>query len=913
MSEPPPPPRATRSKAEELALRRAQLERRQKRLAEAKAQAGASANGMGLGVGGASVGVSVSASEQASGLGSPGSGPPPSPSLTDISYGKRPPYAAFMVEAGVPPIPAVLEARERALRMARNELQMMREAREKAELNAAKMCQLALEGETEARRQAEKRLSAEEEFTRKAALQTSRGAQRHQAATVIQKHWRGWWLRKCFEEGLAELRRPIEKLQSMWRAAKIRKTVRLAVAQHREQMDYHYCIDKSLLDTEPLGPNTVLRIVEVPADSGKLGLNLDPDGNVVAEPVGEKAASLGMVAGMKLIAFQDESVDGVPGQEVSALMRATPRPWKMSFQMPEHHRHEGRTLRSMVDDICLELGIDATLSMVESVNKAVEITKVADAHSTLHHRCCAVCHHLGIDTENEPVKPLRLIGCLKPEYNGEYVCVGEANGRPHWQSTTGYHLWWGQGKWLLRRKFDPQNANATAFHDPPNTSSDIPLGQTEWMWFDPPTNDWVSNLVDIEESDPHGLGVAQRGGVLAPTDSLRRDKLDFAALQPEPEPELEARTGEDEELPSTMSIPAGAQMACRVFQDPKGRWEATVKSAAEFLKYLGGCVMDVKAHIDTSGQSLLMILYDPEVKPRERVTLKTTTTKKLNNADALKKLNSKSSLGLVSLSLTPKTGGASADRKSLVQLVCTGAPGRVPYTVGFPIKSDFVGSLTWEQAVLQCQQRCNEITEAGGVIVDVDMVGADTSDTVQAVAKKGAVKWGTGQPCVISILYCDAGGEFGNRVVVTLTKTEPTRPRSADMDSILTQQLTELCNKVRRRFICSSFAINTINVNRQAKDICSLLVVAHETLRVPEKTQASTKQLSKNQCREMVRITLDILKIPQSDVPDHWIDDLFDRYDADKSGYVDDAEWETIREALKVEVDVLRRDSGASA
>jgi hypothetical protein len=63
----------------------------------------------------------------------------------------------------------------------------------------------------------------------------------------------------------------------------------------------------------------------------------------------------------------------------------------------------------------------------------------------------------------------------------------------------------------------------------------------------------------------------------------------------------------------------------------------------------------------------------------------------------------------------------------------------------------------------------------------------------------------------------------------------------------------------------------------------------------------------------MVRITLDILKIPQSDVPDHWIDDLFDRYDADKSGYVDDAEWETIREALKVEVDVLRRDSGASA
>lgn len=898
----PTQPKTTRSKAEELALRRAQLERRQQRLAEAKA---AQAADKGFAVGVAPVSVSASS------LSSPNSQPPPSPSLNDISYGKRPPYTVSMVEAGIPPIPAVVEARERAVRMARNELQMTRAAREKAELNAAKMCQLALEGETEARQQAERRLRAEEEYTRKAALQTTIGAQRRQAATVIQKHWRGWWLRKCFAEGLAELRRPIQKVQAMWRAAKIRKTVRLAVAQHREQKDYHYCIDKSLLETEPLCPNTVLRIVDVPADSGKLGLNLDPDGNIVAEPVGEKAASLGMMPGMKLIAFQDESVDGVPGQEVSALMRATPRPWKMSFQMPDHHRHEGRTLRSMVDDIRLELGIDSTLSIVESVNKAVEITKVADAHSTLHHRCCAVCHHLGIDTENEPVKPLRLIGCLKPDYNGEYVFVGEANGRPHWQSTTGYHLWWGQGKWLLRRKFDPKNANATAFHDPPDANSEVPMGQTEWMWFDPPTNDWVSNLVDIEESDSHSL---KRGGMLGRHDSLRRPQLDFEARQPEPEPEPESdvslqETAEDEELPSTMSIPAGAQMACRVFKDPKGRWDGTVKTAAEFLKSLRGCVMDVKAHIDTSGQSVVMILYDPKGKTRERVNLQTTTTKALNVADALKKLNSKSSLGLVSLSLTPKSGGVSADRKTLQQLVCTGAPARVPYTVGYPIKSDFVGSYVWEEAVKQCQERCNVITAAGGVIVDVDMVGADTS--VQKGAR-GTVKWGNGQPCVISILYSEAGGEVGNRVIATLTQTEPVNPRTADVEKILSQQLTELCNKVRRRFICSSFAINTINVNKKGMDVCSLLVIAHETLRVPQTTQASTKQLSKNQIREMVRITLEILQIPQSDVSNQWIDDLFDRYDADKSGYVDDEEWETIEAALKVEVDLMRHATGSA-
>ena len=132
------------------------------------------------------------------------------------------------------------------------------------------------------------------------------------------------------------------------------------------------------------------------------------------------------------------------------------------------------------------------------------------------------------------------------------------------------------------------------------------------------------------------------------------------------------------------------------------------------------------------------------------------------------------------------------------------------------------------------------------------------------------------------------------------------------MEKILSQQLTELCNKVRRRFICSSFAINTINVNKKGMDVCSLLVIAHETLRVPQTTQASTKQLSKNQIREMVRITLEILQIPQSDVSNQWIDDLFDRYDADKSGYVDDEEWETIEAALKVEVDLMRHATGSA-
>ena len=922
--------KATRSKAEELALRRSQLERRQKRLAAAKAANATPPPDEGLGVGVPPASISVSSAA------SPNSRPPPSPSLNDISYGKQPPYAASMVEAGIPPIPAVLEARERAVRMAQNELEMVRKARQEAELKAAEMCQMALLTEKEARQQAEERLRAEEEYTRKKALQTSHGGVRREAAVTIQKIWRGWWLRKCFEEGMAELRRPIEKMQSMWRAAKIRKAVRLAVAQHREKIAHHVCIDKALAQKEPLHPSTVLRIVEVDFE-GPLGIRFEetPTGSVVVEPVGEKAASLNVVPGMHLIAFQggdslsSQSVAGQPHAEVTALLRSTDRPWKMSFQMPPHHRHKGRTLRSMVEDICLELGIDASLSIMEAVDKAVEITQVADAHSTLHHRCCSVCHHLGIETENEPIKPPSLTGCLKPEFNGDYVFVAEANGRPHWQSTTGYHLWWGvNDTWLLRRTFDPKNANATAFHSPPpdadssgvemrgRMSVTAPLGQTDWMWYDPQTKDWVNNLVDIEEGDRHSLGMTQRGGMPVPADSPRRKQLEFDEPQPEPQPELgddlEVEEEEEEEeiveeLPSTMSMPAGAQMVCRLFDDSKGRWEPAVKRAAEFLSSLSGCVMDVKAHVDTNGRAIIMVLYDPEGEARQRVTIKTDKAKSLNLADALKKLNSKSSLGLVALSITPKSGGASADRKTLQQVVCTGAPGRVPYTNGYPIKCDVVDGTIWREAVKKCQDRCNEITEAGGVIVEVDMVGADTSESVSAVAKKGVVKWGN--PCAITILYSEAGGEAGHRVAVTLTTLQPTNRGTADME-LNTRRLTELCNDVRRRFICSAFAINTINVERQPKDVCNLLVVAHETLQVQEVSQ-STKQLTKVQCREMVRITLDMEKINQSKVPDQWIDDLFDRYDADKSGAVDDSEWESMSEALKVEVAVLLRDGGA--
>ena len=53
------------------------------------------------------------------------------------------------------------------------------------------------------------------------------------------------------------------------------------------------------------------------------------------------------------------------------------------------------------------------------------------------------------------------------------------------------------------------------------------------------------------------------------------------------------------------------------------------------------------------------------------------------------------------------------------------------------------------------------------------------------------------------------------------------------------------------------------------------------------------KQLSRRQCREMVRIQLEIEE-RDPNVSDQWIDDIFDEFDADGSGFVDDEEWDRI-------------------
>ena len=65
---------------------------------------------------------------------------------------------------------------------------------------------------------------------------------------------------------------------------------------------------------------------------------------------------------------------------------------------------------------------------------------------------------------------------------------------------------------------------------------------------------------------------------------------------------------------------------------------------------------------------------------------------------------------------------------------------------------------------------------------------------------------------------------------------------------------------------------------------------------------APKKQLGKAQVRAMVRIQMRMLRIKDSAVGDDYIDALFDRFDVDKSGLMDDAEWDSLAEILEAEL-----------
>ena len=65
-----------------------------------------------------------------------------------------------------------------------------------------------------------------------------------------------------------------------------------------------------------------------------------------------------------------------------------------------------------------------------------------------------------------------------------------------------------------------------------------------------------------------------------------------------------------------------------------------------------------------------------------------------------------------------------------------------------------------------------------------------------------------------------------------------------------------------------------------------------------EPVQPSKQQLIRSQVRRMVRIQLQLLRKPE--VTDEWIDGLFDEFDTDRSGFIDDTEWDNLVKVLEV-------------
>ena len=73
------------------------------------------------------------------------------------------------------------------------------------------------------------------------------------------------------------------------------------------------------------------------------------------------------------------------------------------------------------------------------------------------------------------------------------------------------------------------------------------------------------------------------------------------------------------------------------------------------------------------------------------------------------------------------------------------------------------------------------------------------------------------------------------------------------------------------------------------------------------------KQRGRAQVRLMVRTQLQIEDVDLSNVTDEWIDGLFHLFDADKSGTIDDAEWDILVLALKEEAGKIGMQDAAVA
>jgi hypothetical protein len=184
-----------RSKAEELALRRAQLERRAARQRERQQQQHSVRP-----VDGADKAIAMASESPRHRQPQEAPGPGPLPIARTASY-------------------------EEAERVAREEARAERAAKEEAEQRANQMALRALEAERTKRIEAEKLLELERahsaELLSKIKTKDRRKYERVQAAVSIQARWRGYWIRESLLGGKEELERRATTVQSCFRGFKV--------------------------------------------------------------------------------------------------------------------------------------------------------------------------------------------------------------------------------------------------------------------------------------------------------------------------------------------------------------------------------------------------------------------------------------------------------------------------------------------------------------------------------------------------------------------------------------------------------------------------------------------------------------------------------------------------------------------
>ena len=194
-----------RSKAEELALRRAQLERRAARQKERQQQQHSVRP--------------IDGTDK---------------SLAMASESPRQPQEA----PGPRSLPvARTTSYEEAERVAREEARAERAAKEEAEQRANQMALRALEAERTKRIEAEKLLELERahsaELLSKIRTKDRRKYERVQAAILIQARWRGYWIRESLLGGKEELERRATTVQSCFRGFKVCDCTELLLARPR--------------------------------------------------------------------------------------------------------------------------------------------------------------------------------------------------------------------------------------------------------------------------------------------------------------------------------------------------------------------------------------------------------------------------------------------------------------------------------------------------------------------------------------------------------------------------------------------------------------------------------------------------------------------------------------------------------